>query len=134
MRRQFLGVIALAFVFLAGSSAMAAMKSSNKNGVQREYFDNGQPRLELRYKNGLLYRKRAFYRNGRVKLDYRYRGHEAVKMVNFYENGKLESIWTKKSGVTKYYHPNGELRVEVDNNKNNINKGLKSSYIFSNGN
>ena len=88
-------------------------QASKRHGVHKEYYDSGRLRLYLKFKQGLIVRKRAYYRNGRLKLDHVYKNGRAVLIKNFYESGRLFSIWTAKEGVTKYFHPDGRLRVEV---------------------
>jgi len=54
-----------------------------------------------------------------------------LRIAHYYESGRLYSVWTKKSGVTKYYEPDGRLRTTVDLRPENLNPDLPSSLIFS---
>ncbi|MFA5259951.1 MAG: hypothetical protein WC450_01840 [Candidatus Omnitrophota bacterium] len=101
------------------------------NYVKKEYYDNGNPKLYLKFRNELIVRKKSYYRNGRVREDWVYRDGEMLRVVHYYESGRLRSVWTKKSGVTKQYDPDGRLRTTVDLRPENLNPGLPSSLIFS---
>jgi len=104
---------------------------SRGNYIKKEYYDNGNPKLYLRFKNELIVRKKAYYRNGRVREDWVYRDGELLRIAHYYESGRLYSVWTKKSGVTKYYEPDGRLRTTVDLRPESLNPDLPSSLIFS---
>ncbi len=85
-----------------------------ENGVQREYFSNGKLRWELVRKNGMTVRRRTFYRNGRLLLEERYKNGQLYLKRTFYDNGNRKSLWTKKSGQTRFYHRDGSFRLAVD--------------------
>ena len=84
-----------------------------ENGVQQEYFENGKLRLENIFKNGQIVRKRTFYRNGHLLFEERYKNGDLRLRRTFYEDGGLKSMWTKKSGVAKYYSDDGKLKSTV---------------------
>ena len=100
-----------------------------KNGKQRKYFADGKLKIENIYKKGLLVRWSNYYRNGRLMSEYKYKNGQEYLRRTFYESGKLKSIWTEKSGVTKYYHKSGSLRLVVDHNQDK--RKYPSSYIYS---
>ena len=101
-----------------------------ENGIRRQYYANGQLWLETVYKNGLLVRKRAYYRNGKLLLEEKYKNGMALRKASYYDNGKIKRIWTRKSGVTEFYHRDGRLRVVVDSDASDDNENLPSSYLF----
>lgn len=103
-------------LFLAAAAPVSAKAAGR---VHKEYYDNGNPRLFLRFKNDLIVRKRVFYRNGRLKLDNQYRDGLTLKMRDFYETGELYSIWTKDSGETRFYYRNGTLKNAVKSGDQN---------------
>lgn len=130
MKQKIVFILTLTLCLLS-FGAEAAIKADVKNKVLREYYDNGKLRLETVYKNGLVARVRAFYRNGRLKFEERVKNGQKMRVASYYEDGRVKSLWTKKSGVTKYYHPNGKLRMVLDTRPESLNPNLKSSYIFS---
>ncbi len=129
MRNRIARNFFLLFVFLFFSYRPTLGMPNLKNGIHREYHTNGLVRLETRYKNAVLIRKRTFFENGRLLSEIKYKNNRSYKIRNFYENGKLKSIWTKKSGITKYYFEDGKLRLIVDHNEKK--QSFRSSYIFS---
>ena len=123
----------LVFLILFGLNTVGFCLAIPENGVQRLYYENGKLRLESRFKDGRVVRKRAFYRNGRLLLDEKYKNGLATYKKSYWDNGKLKSIWTQKNGVTKFYHKNGKLRVVVDHDLKDLHEDLPSSLIFSGG-
>lgn len=103
--------------------------SAVRDGAEREYFGNGKLRIETVYKKGQIVRKRIFYHNGRLLREEKYKDGLTVKKAAYYENGNLKSLWTKKSGVTKFYREDGRLHVVVDTDSTRDND-FPSSYLF----
>jgi len=95
--------------------ALSEAKPPPQNGVIREYYPSRRIRLEFRYKNGLLVRKRFWYNNGRLMSDYLYRDGKPIKKRDFYQDGGLKSIWVKKSGILKVFNADGTLRAAIPN-------------------
>ena len=83
-----------------------------EHGVRREFYPNGQKRMESLYKNGRVVRLRSFYENGKVMADTRYKG-SMQSTKTFYENGVLRSQWSQKTGVMKLYNRQGVLTQET---------------------
>jgi len=135
MRRLSWGVWGLLLLLVMPNTARAGFLGLGDGAteVKQERYDNGNLKLELRSRDGVIVRKRAFYRNGQVKLDHQYQDGDPVRMRNYYENGHLQSVWTKNNGVTKYYDQQGKLRSVVDLKRNSLNRGLKPSYLFRGG-
>jgi hypothetical protein len=105
-------------------------KSNPENGVRQQYYASGQLWVEAVYKNGLLVRKRAYYRDGKLLSEEKYKNGMALSKKSYYDNGQLKSLWTQKSGVTKFYHRDGSLRVVIDSDASNDNENLPSSYLL----
>jgi antitoxin component YwqK of YwqJK toxin-antitoxin module len=129
MKRSLI-IVFTTMLVLGGIPAGVSGKPVPSNSVQREYYDNGKLRLEVHYRKGLVQRKRTFYRNGRLQLEYKYKNGVLHLRRSFYENGILQSLWTKNLGATKFYHRNGSLRTIVDLDPGQLDKELKSSYLF----
>lgn len=123
--------IILIIINIIGFTPWVAAGESRGDYVKKEYYDNGNLKLYLKFKNERIVRKKVFYRNGRVREDWVYRDGELLRIAHYYESGHLYSVWTKKSGVTKYYDSNGRLRTAVDLRPENLNSGLPSTFIFS---
>ena len=124
-------IIILFLISIIGNAPPVLAAQARGNYVKKEYYDNGNLRLYLKFRNERISRKISYYRNGRVREDSAYRNGEALRILHYYEDGRLYSVWTKKSGVTKYYHPDGRLRATVDQNSDTVNSDLPSSLIFS---
>ncbi len=110
-----LGTVSLLLVLLMTGPEISEAKPSPRNGVIREYYASRRIRLEFRYKNGQLIRKRFWHKNGRLMSDYLYRDGKPVKKRDFYDNGRLKSLWTKKSGVLKIFDEDGSIRASIPN-------------------
>jgi len=121
-------IVCLICILLLVFPAAAGAVPRPKNGVQKEYYPNGHPRLEVWFKNEKLVRKRAFYRNGQLMQDFVYKNGKPWVRKDFYENGRLKSLWTKKSGVTVYYHQDG-TKTEFKNSFTTY-RDLPQSLIF----
>ncbi len=107
-------ILTLILTNIIYNAPMAFAKHPQGNYVEKEYYDNGNLRLYVKFRDDLIVRKKAYYRNGQVKLDYVYKNGEVLRKLNYHENGRKASVWTRKSGVTKFYYPDGRLRVVVD--------------------
>jgi len=117
------------FVIVPGRISEA--KTPPQNGWQREYHANGQPYIAERYKKGILLRRKVYYSNGRILNDFVYKDGRPYKMRHFYDNGKLKSIWTRKTGVRKFYHRSGKFKTAVKSNPDDTDNKFRSSYISS---
>lgn len=125
MKRIFCLTVTLFFVFTAAAGALPRPE----NGVQREYYTNGNLRLEVKFKNEKLVRKRAFYPNGKPLQDVVYKNGQPWVQKSFHETGRLKSVWTKKTGVIKYYHPDGRLKAEIKVDSTTA-EDLPRSFLF----
>lgn len=125
MKKVFYFSIIFSLVFLNAAGAVPRPK----NGAQREYYPNGNLRLEVKFKDEKLVRKRAFYPNGEPLQDFIYKDGKPWVQKNFYEDGTLKSLWTKKSGVTKFYNPDGTLKAEFRNESTTADD-LPRSFLF----
>ena len=123
-----LGVLLASFIFLP--SAYGEFGRS-KNGVERFYHSNGSLSQELRFKNGFIVKKKTFYPNGRLLLYSKYKKGYPFLIKTFHKNGKLKSVWTRASGETKFYYPDGILKTVFKTKGENLNKLFPESFIFS---
>jgi len=86
-----------------------------RNGIHREYYDNGILEKELSYKNGQLDgRCRIYYKNGNLRKQVNYqKGIIEGKAYEFYENGQYKIEGNYKNGkidaVNKMFYKNGNL-------------------------
>ena len=130
MKRLRLYVIAMIFgAIILGLPQVVIGRGLVKSGKQCEYFSDGKLKIENIYKKGLLVRSRNYYRNGRLMSEYKYKNGREHLRRTFYESGRLKSLWAEKSGITKYYHKSGSLRLVVDHNQDKPK--YPSSYIYS---
>ena len=87
-----------------------------KDGEVKTYHPNGKLWIKMRYKDGGLILRQSFSDDGKLLLDYRYKAGQPYYMRTSYGDGTIHMLWTKKSGVTKYYYPDGRLQVLMDKN------------------
>ncbi|MAZ61293.1 MAG: hypothetical protein CMG50_03850 [Candidatus Marinimicrobia bacterium] len=84
-----------------------------EDGILKEYYDNGNVKIEYNYKNGKKNGvQKKWYLNNQLSIKYNY------------ENGKLD-------GLQKKWYENGNIKSESNYN-NDILNGI-SRYWFSNG-
>ncbi|WP_181882443.1 toxin-antitoxin system YwqK family antitoxin [Helicobacter didelphidarum] len=85
------------------------MRGNPKNGVVKEYHENGNLAYEVEFKNGKVQGvEKTYHTNGKLRF------HVS------YKNGK-------KNGVEKVYGENGKLSMETPY-KNNKRDGIEKSY------
>jgi len=88
-----------------------------KNGIHREYFENGETRKELNYKDGKKDGSfKQYYRNGGLFREGTYKNDKWEGVLKQYqENGKLGSEQNYENGQivwTKTYYDNGKISGE----------------------
>ena len=87
-----------------------------QNGIQKEYYDNGNLRSERNYKNGNLNGiSKLYHLDGYLLSKKNYKNGELHdEGWNYYQNGKvyIKSNYKngKDDGVWKFYYPNGEIK------------------------
>ena len=88
------------------------------DGLCKEYYEDGQLKLELNYKedkrNGLC---KEYYEDGQLKLEYNYKEDKLAGLdKGFYKNGQLEYEHNYKEdkldGLCKNYSEDGKLAFE----------------------
>jgi antitoxin component YwqK of YwqJK toxin-antitoxin module len=92
-------------------------QAAPKDGVQQEFYDTGELKAEITYKNGVLNGdKKKFYPNGQEMLVTTYKDGKIVGVSKtFYEDGKLQSETPykdgQKDGERKEYYQNGKVQT-----------------------
>ena len=88
-------------------------KEIPRNGLHTEYYDSGQTRVELNYKDGNQDGKwTRWYENGQIEAEEKYK------------DGKLNGKWTR-------WYENGQKRYE--NNYKDGERNGKSTWWYENG-
>ena len=93
-----------------------------KDGPSLTYFSNGQLNLDAYYRRGALLQKKEYYNDGDPRLEVNYedaRTNAASKEAGdgkvYYKNGILKYEWhftqSDKVGYQKSYNPDGTLRA-----------------------
>ncbi|RDU66684.1 hypothetical protein CQA53_02605 [Helicobacter didelphidarum] len=114
------------------------MRGNPKNGVVKEYHENGNLAYEVEFKNGRIQGvERAYHTNGKLKAKIPYKNSKRDGVTKIYnENGNLR--WEtpykdgKKDGVGKWYYENGNLMWETPH-KDGKKDGVEKWY-YENGN
>ncbi len=87
-----------------------------KQGLNKEYFSNGELKSKGNYKNDLKYGiHQEYHYNGKLKLKGNYKNGRRVGLFEkYYESGKLKSKGNYKNGfeygIHQYYYENGLLK------------------------
>ena len=103
------------------------------NNIVKEYYPNGNIKMEGLQKDGKLNGPSKFYdENGNLRAEGNLKDGKPEGLAKDYdENGNLRAEENfkdgKREGVTKYYHENGKLHAEI-NFKNNKQEGLAKFY------
>ncbi len=83
-----------------------------QDGLQKTYFNNGQPKRISFYKNGLPVKDTLFYETGNLQLVKKYNDGELIHLESYYSDNVLEKeenyLNNKKHGIQKYNYKNGQ--------------------------
>lgn len=106
-------------------------------GVTKEYYDSGELKAEIVYKQGKVESQKEFLKNGRLERETRYlddKKHET--RIEYYSTGELfrerQLIDGILEGIEKEYYQNGKLKAER-NYQNGKRHGSAVGY-YANGN
>ncbi len=92
--------------------------NNRKEGIWKQYYNNGKKKNEITYVNGRPNGfSRFYYKSGTVSEEGNWvNGKWDGNYKFYYENGQLEYDWTyvggKREGVQKYYWDNGKTQFE----------------------
>lgn len=109
--------------------------NGEKNGLFKEYDDNGNLETEYSMLNGELNGEmKTYYSNGKLKKSGNYlKGEEHGNFVEYDEYGNKLAEYVmlngKKNGVFKFYEKNGKINVSTTF-KDDINNGQEISYFY----
>jgi antitoxin component YwqK of YwqJK toxin-antitoxin module len=109
----------------------------NLQGMVKEYYDTGELKAEIIYKNGNIESKREFLKNGKLERETRYLEDKKYEThIEYYNTGELfrerSLINGKLEGLEKEYYQNGKLKAQR-NYKEGKRHGNASGY-YINGN
>lgn len=116
------------------SGTSKASETKNFTGVQKQYYDNGQLKSEVPFKDGKINGlTKTYYDDGKEKLTIPYEnGVKQGTSKYYYESGKLYRetpyLDNKIHGVRKVYSRKG-LQAEIPYYKGTPCKGLKEYYL-----
>lgn len=102
-------------------------------GIYREYFENGQLKLECSYKNGELDGiSKEYYKNNKLSCEYHFKDGKLDGLCKeYYESGKIKEEYYCKDGkfegTYKKYYTNGKEKSEY-NYKNGQLEGTAKEY------
>lgn len=91
-------------------------KEKFDDGLLKEYYDNGNNKIEYNYSNGKKNGvQKKWYSNGQLLIKYNYdNGKLDGLQKKWYENGQLQSesnyYRDVLNGVSKYWYSNGQLK------------------------
>ena len=103
------------------------------DGIYREYYENGQLKLECTYKNGQLEGiAKEYYKNDQLSCEYNFRDGKLDGLCKeYYESGKIKEEYYCKNGefegTYKKYYTNGKEKSEY-NYKNGKLEGTAKEY------
>ena len=103
------------------------------DGIYREYYENGQLKLECTYKNGQLEGiAKEYYKNNQLSCEYNFRDGKLDGLCKeYYESGKIKEEYYCKDGkfdgTFKKYYTNGKEKSEY-NYKNGKLNGMAKEY------
>ncbi len=107
--------------------------SGKKEGIWKQYWNNGKVKSEITYKGNLqMGYAKIYYKNGTVSeegiwLNGKWEGNYKY----YYENGQVSHDWNfvggKREGVQKYYFENGQINYDGEW-KNGAENGVLKEY------
>lgn len=103
------------------------------DGIYREYYENGQLKLECTYKNGQLEgTAKEYYKNKQLSCEYNFKNGQLDGLCKeYYESGKIKEEYYCKNGkfegTYKKYYTNGKEKSEY-NYKNGRAEGTAKEY------
>ena len=103
------------------------------DGIYREYYENGQLKLECTYKNGQLEGiAKEYYKNNQLSCEYNFKNGQLDGLCKeYYESGKIKEEYYCKNGefegTYKKYYTNGKEKSEY-NYKNGKPEGTAKEY------
>ena len=108
-------------------------KDSKEKGISKDYYENGNLKIEGFYKNDKLEWSKKYAGNGTlIKEQFKEKGISK----DYYENGNLKAEAPfkggKREGISKHYYEDGNLQVEAPF-KNGKLEGIWKHY-HKNGN
>ncbi len=112
----------------------ANYKDGKLDGVYKEWYDNGQLRVEANYKDGNrdgVYKQ--WHDNGQLRVEANYKDGELDGVSKqWYDNGQLRVDENYKDGkldgVSKQWYDNGQLRVEQNYKDDKLDGVSKQWY------
>ena len=105
--------------------------------LERDYYENGQLKLEHNYEDGKLHGlSKEYFENGQLKFIHNHKNGEYHGLLKgYYVDGKLKYEFNykndKKDGLCKDYFENGQLKFEGNYKEGKLD-GLCKDY-FENG-
>lgn len=106
----------IAFIFMSSSSALSFGHGVKEDGVNIEYYENGQILSESNYLNGELHGlSREYYENGQILSESNYiNGELNGPSGEYYEDGQIQAEANYANGeligVAKEYYVNGGVK------------------------
>jgi antitoxin component YwqK of YwqJK toxin-antitoxin module len=105
-----------------------------RHGMYKWWYENGQIRIETTYVDGKRHGSyKWWYENGQIKIEITYvdgKRHGSYKW--WYENGQIKNEATyvdkKMNGVNKSWYPNGQMEMETTYVDNKLHGGYKWWY------
>ena len=103
------------------------------DGIYREYYENGQLKLECTYKDGQLDGiSKEYYKNNQLSCEYNFKNGQLDGLCKeYYDSGKIKEEYYCKNGefegIYKKYYTNGKEKSEY-NYKNGRISGIAKEY------
>lgn len=103
------------------------------DGIYREYYENGQLKLECTYKDGQLDGiSKEYYKNNQLSCEYNFKNGQLDGLCKeYYDSGKIKEEYYCKNGefegIYKKYYTNGKEKSEY-NYKNGRISGIGKEY------
>jgi uncharacterized protein len=135
MNKVFFKIIVLLIILCFNLSSLNA-QTTNPNGYNKFYYENGKLSSEGTMKNGKPngYWKN-YYKNGIIKIEGNRRDFELDSVWKFYdEQGRISKTIDyregKKNGLTKSYDTLGKV-IRIENYENDVKEGLTKIFYKS---
>ena len=104
-------------------------------GFVVEYYPNGQPKIQGKFRKGHPKHVTEFFDNGRLKLDRFYRKRRLVTSYSYLPSGQLSRKidWKRRLDVVFFYDSSGRPIRMTESNIRDYSNIVTTTYLQVNG-
>jgi len=110
-----------------------AYQDDKLNGLSREFYENGDLKVESEYKMDKLVAQKKYRSDGKIEYDLKMKADRKYELTReFHPSGKLfrerRLVNGKRVGIEKEYYPSGKIKAERTYKKGKKQGSAKGYY------